>query len=91
MYINENLLIDNPVVMDEAVKLFWKNGFELKVVDGLQVYSSCAIIFRNDEKKTWLGQLCLIESLEKKTVEHIMGAQSDETPGYQFFDNSACK
>ena len=45
LYIDDNLMIGHPVAIGETMKLLWKKGLVLKVLDGLQDYQSCEIRF----------------------------------------------
>ena len=57
-----------------------KEWLVLKIVDELD-YLSCKIKLSDNNKKAWLGQPFLVESLEKKFVEQVMKVWTHKTPG----------
>ena len=50
-HIDDNLLICCPEAIKKTVEQFQKNGLALKVVDRLQDYLPCDIMFSDNKKK----------------------------------------
>ena len=62
-YMDDDLLIGNPDVMEEAIELFQQNGLILKVEEDL--HDGHEIKFSDDKKKAWIGQPYLMKCLRK--------------------------
>ena len=63
--VNDNLLIAHPETIKDKVGFPWKNSLILKVEDDLHDYLSFEIKLSDNNKKAWLWQTHLIESLKK--------------------------
>ena len=65
LYVDNNLIVENVKAIDDAILDLKNNGLVFKVMEGLQDYLSCEIIFSEDKKRAWLRQPHLIENMEK--------------------------
>ena len=66
LYLNDNLMIGDIAIIDDAIEALKNKGLVLKIMEGLQDYLSCKIKFSNDKKHAWPGQSHLIKNLESK-------------------------
>ena len=60
LYIDNNLMIGNNAMIDDAISALKNKGLVLKIMEGLQDYLSCEIKISDDGKHAWLGQPHLI-------------------------------
>ena len=61
LYVDDNLMIGDSAMIDDAILALKNKGLVLKTVEGLQDYLSCKIKISKDKKCAWLGQRHLIE------------------------------
>ena len=66
LYIEDNLMIGNIAAIDDAIEVLKSKGLVLRIMEGLQDYSSCKINFFDNKKRAWLGQPHLMKNLENK-------------------------
>ena len=80
LYIEDNIMVGDIAAIDNAIEALKSKGLVLKIMDGLQDYSSCKIKKSDDKKRAWLGQPHLIKNLESKFGEFINKFWSHKTP-----------
>ena len=61
LYVDDNLMIVNVEAINKVITALKENGLVIKIMEGLQGYLSCKMIFSNNKTKEWLGQPHLIK------------------------------
>ena len=51
LYIDDNLMIGNSAIIDDAILELKNKGLVLKIMEGLQDYLSCEIKISKDKKR----------------------------------------
>ena len=51
MYVNDNLMVEDVEVIDEAITSLKENFLVLKIVEGVEDYLSCMVKLSGDKKK----------------------------------------
>ena len=80
LYVDDNLMIGDMATINNAIKAFKNKELVPKIVEGLQDYLSCKIMFFKGKKRAWLGQWHLIKNMEKKFGKLVQDVQSYKTP-----------
>ena len=52
-YVDNNLMVGNIAMIDDAIEAMNNKWLVLKIVDGLKDWLSCKIKFPNDKKQAW--------------------------------------
>eukprot|EP01082_Thalassiosira_pseudonana_P004207 g3736.t1 g3736 contig13:32484-34808(-) len=80
LYVDDNLIIGHPELVDDTIKQLRQKGLILKISD-LDDYLSCHIVLSKDKRRAWLGQPHLIASIVNKFGSQIRGLRQYKTPG----------
>ena len=64
-------MVEGVEANDVTIVALRENRLVLKIVEGLQDYSSCKVRFSMDKKGAWLGQPHFIGSLENKFGDQV--------------------
>ena len=76
-YVDDNLMVGNVEVINDAITVLKDNGLVLAVVEGLHDYLSCEINASKDKKGLgWDSPI---------SYKHIQDVQSNKTPGMPRF------
>ena len=81
LYVDGNLLIGDPLAIEQATQELKEKKLVLKVDDNLNDYLSCDIRFSAKQDKAWIGQPHLIANLEDKFGEKVNKLRNYVTPG----------
>ena len=71
LYVDDCLMVGDDTAINNTIKKMTENGLSVKVEDELNDYLSCKLVFSNNKRKIWLGQLHLINNLEKTFGELV--------------------
>ena len=52
LYVDDNLMVGDIATINNTIKALKNKALVLKIVEGLQDYWSCKIMFSNDNKQT---------------------------------------
>ena len=81
LYVDDNLMIGDNAMIDDAILVLKNKGLLLKIMEGLKDYLSCKIKISEDKKHAWLGQPHLIKNLKSKFEKLVNEVRSHKTPG----------
>ena len=84
IYIDDMLIIGKEEAINAAIKLL-QGHFQVKDLTSLEDYLGVPIVPTDDDKKAWLGQPTIIESLEKQFGERVAKKKMTVTPGMTGF------
>ena len=79
IYIDDMLIIGKEEAIDAAIKVLQVN-FQVKHTTCLEVYLGVQIVQSDDDKKAWLGQPSIIQSLERQFGERVAKKKMTITP-----------